>query len=781
MPPGRRIGPGPEAEFAERPLYAGHYRLDEPLGSGGMGVVHLARSASGLRLAVKVVHPELAEDREFRGRFRQEVAAARRVSGAFTAPVVDADPDAAQPWMATLYVPGPTLEDQVKRNGALPPDRLRRLLAGLAEALRDIHRVGVVHRDLKPSNVLLAEDGPKVIDFGISRPADSELRTETGKLIGTPPFMAPEQFRRPREVGPAADVFALGSVLVHAATGRGPFDSDSPYVVAYQVVHDEPDLAGVPEELAGLVARCLAKEPQDRPTPDDLMAELREVVASYDTQVFDPYGTGAQVFASDDVGAQVFIPAQRDEPDRSDRHDRQAARDQQEPAPSEEAVTHVSDRRHGGRRTRPGRGRWRRPAAWSRRTRLAVCVLAVAVAAGVTASFTVLGAGGSADGGGVGDEPRASNGAPSSPAPPTRAWSTKLPTKGASGTPHCVRAPASKTGGGAAARLYCAAPGISAAALDAGSGKVLWSRPQSTAGRGTALEPPTAPVLSGGLLQTVTDRGSVLEALDPRSGQTRWSHDLSAYAGRVTHARDTVLLTTAQGTLRALDARDGSRRWQRTYAELRDATLWTGGDGHVYAVNTLQGGGSRVTSLDPRTGRKQWQRSLDGALTPVGARDGTVWFTQADQDSYAVAVVRYDANRRAVRRVPLDVPLPDPVASLHGDTVHLLGAGGGLVAVDTAGADAGPRWRLETSVSQGSAPTVAGGTLYFGAADGRLIAVDVRGGRPALLGQTEPRPSGRTGAPASALDRPVAAEGRVFATAPDGSVFSPPSGSPRRW
>ena len=138
-------------------------------------------------------------------------------------------------------------------------------MAGLAEALRDIHRVGVVHRDLKPSNVLLAEDGPKVIDFGISRPKDSELRTETGKLIGTPPFMAPEQFQRPREVGPAADVFALGSVMVHAATGRGPFDSDSPYVVAYQVVHDEPDLTGVPENLAPLVCGASRRSPRTGP------------------------------------------------------------------------------------------------------------------------------------------------------------------------------------------------------------------------------------------------------------------------------------------------------------------------------------------------------------------------------------------------------------------------------------------------------------------------------------------------------------------------------------
>ncbi|MDX3804676.1 serine/threonine-protein kinase, partial [Streptomyces sp. AK04-3B] len=285
MTPQRNTGAGAEAELPE---YAGHYRLEECLGSGGMGVVHLARSTSGMKVAVKVVHARFARDPEFRGRFRQEVAAARRVSGAFTAPVVDADPEAERPWMATLFIPGSTIAEQVKRNGPMNAGELRRLMAGLAEALRDIHRVGVVHRDLKPSNVLLAEDGPKVIDFGISRPKDSELRTETGKLIGTPPFMAPEQFRRPREVGSAADVFALGSVMVHAATGRGPFDSDSPYVVAYQVVHDEPDLTGVPDNLAPLVTRCLAKEPEDRPTPDELMHALRTVAASYDTQVFIP-------------------------------------------------------------------------------------------------------------------------------------------------------------------------------------------------------------------------------------------------------------------------------------------------------------------------------------------------------------------------------------------------------------------------------------------------------------------------------------------------------------
>lgn len=271
------------------PEYAGQYRLESVLGSGGMGVVHLATSGAGLKLAVKVVHAQHAVDPEFRARFRQEVAAARRVSGAFTAPVVDADPDAERPWMATSFIDAPTLSERV-RERVLDPVELVRLAAGLAEALRDIHRAGVVHRDLKPSNVLMAPDGVRVIDFGISRPADSDLRTETGKLIGTPPFMAPEQFQRPRDVGTAADVFALGAVLVYAATGRGPFDSDSHYLVAYQVVHSEPDLTGLPARLVPLVARCLSKEPEERPTADELITEMRALAypTSEDTQSFVP-------------------------------------------------------------------------------------------------------------------------------------------------------------------------------------------------------------------------------------------------------------------------------------------------------------------------------------------------------------------------------------------------------------------------------------------------------------------------------------------------------------
>ncbi|WP_260609713.1 serine/threonine-protein kinase [Streptomyces sp. WAC06614] len=266
------------------PRTVGRYRLEGRLGAGGMGVVYRARSLSGRQVAVKVIRPELAEDPTFRQRFRREVEAARQVSGAFTAPVVDADADAAAPWLATLFVAGSSLAERVHERGPLPVAEVWRLAAGLVEALRDIHRVELVHRDLKPGNVLLAQDGPRVIDFGIARAvdgSDATALTGTGVVVGTPPFMAPEQFLR-AEVGPAADVFALGSVLVHAATGHGPFDGAHPHAVGYRVVHEDPDLAGLPPALLPLVGPCLSKNPADRPTVPDLMTFLAASLSAAD-------------------------------------------------------------------------------------------------------------------------------------------------------------------------------------------------------------------------------------------------------------------------------------------------------------------------------------------------------------------------------------------------------------------------------------------------------------------------------------------------------------------
>ena len=260
------------------PKSVGGYKLVDRLGSGGMGIVYRGRSRSGREVAVKVVHAQYAEDPVFRTRFRQEIEAVRKVSGAFTAPVVDADPEAARPWMATQYVPGRSLADRISELGPLRETELRRLALGLVEALRDIHRAGVVHRDLKPANVLMADDGPRVIDFGISRAAENNPLTETGQMIGTPPFMSPEQLTDARTVGPASDVFALGALLVYTLTGRGPFDADSPYLTAYQVVHDQPVLDGVRPQLRAVLQSCLAKKAADRPGLDAVAREFARVL-----------------------------------------------------------------------------------------------------------------------------------------------------------------------------------------------------------------------------------------------------------------------------------------------------------------------------------------------------------------------------------------------------------------------------------------------------------------------------------------------------------------------
>ncbi|MFD6242833.1 serine/threonine-protein kinase [Streptomyces diastaticus] len=261
----------------EDPHHIGAYRLQARLGAGGMGQVYLARSDRGRTVAVKLVRRELAERAEFRDRFRKEVAAARRVGGAWTAPVLDADTEAEVPWLATGYVAGPSLQSVVtSHHGPLPERSVRILAAGLAHALKDIHAAGLIHRDLKPSNVLVTLDGPRVIDFGIARAlettADADL-TRTGAVVGSPGFMAPEQVRGDR-VTPAADVFCLGSVLTYAATGTLPFGTagSGVHALMYRIAQEPPDLAEVPESLRELIGACLAKDPGARPTPDRLLA-----------------------------------------------------------------------------------------------------------------------------------------------------------------------------------------------------------------------------------------------------------------------------------------------------------------------------------------------------------------------------------------------------------------------------------------------------------------------------------------------------------------------------
>jgi hypothetical protein len=256
------------------PERIGPYVLLGRLGAGAMGQVFLGRSTAGRLVAVKTIKIEFAEEAGFRTRFAHEVAAARRVSGVFTAAVVAADADADMPWLATAYVPAPSLTQLVRTCGPLPVPAIRWLAAGCAEALESIHLAGLVHRDLKPSNVLVSPDGPRVIDFGVARAAERVQLTVTRGAVGTPAYMAPEQARDTRQASAASDVFSLGATLLYAATGHAPYQGETVMDVLVRLATEPPDLAGLPGELTGLVTACLERSPRQRPTSATLLSQL---------------------------------------------------------------------------------------------------------------------------------------------------------------------------------------------------------------------------------------------------------------------------------------------------------------------------------------------------------------------------------------------------------------------------------------------------------------------------------------------------------------------------
>jgi serine/threonine protein kinase len=274
--------PQPTLEPLRRwdPERIGSYALLGRLGAGAMGRVYLGRSTAGRLVAVKTIKIELADEAGFRARFAHEVAAARRVSGVFTAAVVAADPEADMPWLATAYVPAPSLSQLVAESGPLPVPAARWLAAGCAEALESIHGAGLVHRDLKPSNVLVSPDGPRVIDFGVARAAERIQLTVTRGAVGTPAYMAPEQARDTRQASMASDVFSLGATLAFAATGHAPYQGETVMDVLVRLATEPPDLSGLPTELDGVVTACLARSPRERPTSAALLDQLGPFVAA---------------------------------------------------------------------------------------------------------------------------------------------------------------------------------------------------------------------------------------------------------------------------------------------------------------------------------------------------------------------------------------------------------------------------------------------------------------------------------------------------------------------
>jgi serine/threonine protein kinase len=354
------------------PRIVGSYRLLRRLGAGGMGVVYLGVDRHGKKVALKLIRQELAGNPEFRSRFAREVAAAAMVRGNRTAPLVDADPDAERPWLATEYVPGPSLQRRVGDRGPLGCLDLARVGSAVADGLVSVHAVGVVHRDVKPSNILLSPDGPQIIDFGIAYADGAGTLTVTGTAVGSPGFLAPEQVRG-QTVTPATDIFALGVTLAYAGRGAPPFGSGPVDALLYRVVHEEPDLEGVPEQVAPLIAACLSKDPRMRPSAEQVRERLAVIARQREAERGTPArglefaqpttpGPGPKGAGAGRPDSDPAAPTPRDrDRDRERERERERARREsaRREAPRRDEDTRTAPRPDPGRHhpSRPESGR----------------------------------------------------------------------------------------------------------------------------------------------------------------------------------------------------------------------------------------------------------------------------------------------------------------------------------------------------------------------------------------------------------------------------------------
>ncbi|MFG1666235.1 PQQ-binding-like beta-propeller repeat protein [Streptomyces sp. Y7] len=656
------------------PESIGGYTLLGRLGAGGMGVVYLGVSASGRQVAVKLVRGSYAQEEEFRTRFRQEIAAARRVSGAFTAPVVDADPDAERPWMATLYVPGPTLAEVVEKNGPLSLRDLRTLGLGLTEALRDIHRAGLVHRDLKPGNVLMTGDGPRVIDFGISRASDNQSLTVTGRIIGTPPFMSPEQLASPREVTSTSDVFSLGSLLVFAAVGTSPFDADSPYMTGYQVLHEPPDLDGVPEALLGIVGHCLDKDPAARPELADLHRMLRALPES------------------DSVAPPKTLDSAKPRP---------------RPAPWGTSTASP------GAATRTGKARRPRMLIAGLVAALAVAGLSAGAAAFVSGEDTTTTAA----------TPERTASLPDGWQP----WRTAL-RRDAKGVPLDYQSLGCVTD---ATALFCGGTGFTVAGIDAASGRTLWrtgTRPQGVRPIG----------VRDGLVYVYEDPDDSIRrvvALDAGTGQRRWQRDISKSEDAILYDGGLLTLSPDHSTFLAYD-RSGKELWQAPSLDEYCTTSVLGGTPYALCTAADEPGQAPVDLMRLGPGSLTEIATLPKKAQALGAVDGQPLFLapQTAKDVYESgyerpynALLRVDPKSGQIRRTPLARPLTG-TATLARGVVYFVRANGSVTAV---AADSGKRlWQKSTDMESLSEPAVSTPykRVYFSNRFGRLLALDARTG-----------------------------------------------------
>ena len=559
------------------PRRAGEFRLRARLGAGGMGQVYLGYSPGGRAVAVKICHPEFAADPAFVRRFALEVDAARAVNGLYTAQVIDAGPDDIPPWLATSYVPGPSLYDAVRADGPLPPLAVWRLAAGLAEALQAVHARGLVHRDLKPTNVLLAADGPRVIDFGIARALDGASLTTTGTAFGTASYMSPEQAGG-EVIGPASDVFSLGSVLCFAATGGVPFGDGDPAAVLYRVIYSPPELGAVPAGLRDLAAACLAKNPAERLTLAQLLRACADTGPPGDGSASFWPGPAAALIARYQAGLNGQAAALEPDGEPTGGLDgslgaRLRSRPMATPGPARPQPTRPPP-------AAPGRG----PGLLSRRRAL-TGLAGVAAAAGLAVGGWELAGLGNGSGSGPGKQARG---------PGSLLWSHQTGGKITSGAARAGRA------------IYIGSDDGRVYVLDAASGHRI-----RTFRLGSAVT--AAVTVTRGALFAATADGKV-HALPVADGGPRWTYRTGQpVAGWPAVAGGVVYVGGDDHSVYALDAGSKRVRWRhRTGGAVHpgpmpgsgsfDTMVYAGSDdGHVYA-------------FDAQTGEVQWKYGLSGRV-----------------------------------------------------------------------------------------------------------------------------------------------------------------------
>ena len=724
-----------ESLAAGDPWQVGAYQLRARLGSGGMGQVFLGYSPAGRPVAVKVIHPELAKDPMFRTRFRREVAAAKAVSGAYTAPVMAAGPDDDPPWLATAFVPGPSLAAAVAAAGPLPEASLWKLAAGLVEALQAVHAAGLVHRDLKPGNVLLATDGPRVIDFGISAAFEGTRMTSTGLIVGTPSFMSPEQAEG-AQVGPESDVFSLGCVIVFAATGAGPFGDGQLASVLYRVVHTQPALDGVPAGLREVAAACLAKAPADRPT----LARLVDAVAA---------GLGPAA----STGLTSFWPAAVTRLIGS-YQDRLAV---EIPAPPSAAATAV---RQSATVAQAGSG-MPQPATMAAQYPGSVAAGSGDAPAGFAAPLV-------ADGTAVQSV---------YPALPADLAGAPVPKSGVSRRKLLVALGLTAVAGaaGAAWELSRGSTGdhLADSNSKAGLGKKAVPRathraadqptPQQAASPGAVASGKKVwSFITGNIIESpvvvangVVYFGSIdnnVYAVNATSGARVWSYGTNAAVQcGIAVADGAVYASSFEGSLYRLDASNGAKIWSYPAGSVSAASVAVA-DGTVYT----SGLGSIIAALSASDGAKKWDMFQDGeGMAGIALAGQAVYLGTSGGDVYALhagsghVIWSFAANGAITSGVALAGGVV--YAGCFGQAVYALHAGSGRQA-----------WTYQTGGQVASGIAVANGIVYVGSDDGNLYALGATSGD--LIWKFPTQGQVQSGI--------AVAKGRVYAGDSDGNLYA---------